>query len=203
MGAFVANIDGPVRAIRAYIGANSGPLTQRTHLMYRDREDIVTDLRVHAIPAVMDFMDYSTGAIGMTYRSSTTPAGVTIDGTNDTVSATLPTWDSVDGAPGSIMTHNVLTTSVGGLTVGQFYRDQTSPPEAQCWGDGSLLGASGPSVGAVPNTDPRTNPFSNLQVRRIVQFGPPSSDPSQIPALAADWAADIDQPLTTATSAVG
>lgn len=36
-GAFVANIDGPVRAIRSYVGANSGPLTQRTHVMYRDR----------------------------------------------------------------------------------------------------------------------------------------------------------------------
>ena len=36
-GAFVANIDGPVRASAATSGANSGPLTQRTHLMYRDR----------------------------------------------------------------------------------------------------------------------------------------------------------------------
>jgi hypothetical protein len=26
-GAFIANIDGPVRAIRSYVGANSGPYT--------------------------------------------------------------------------------------------------------------------------------------------------------------------------------
>ena len=43
-GAFIANIDGPVRAIRSYLGANSGPLTQRD-LFYDHREDIVTQLR--------------------------------------------------------------------------------------------------------------------------------------------------------------
>ena len=50
-GAFLANINGPVRAIRSYIGANSGPYTERTHIFYAQREDIVTDLRVHPIPA--------------------------------------------------------------------------------------------------------------------------------------------------------
>ena len=33
-GAFIANKSGPVRAIRSYIGANSGPLTQREHIFY-------------------------------------------------------------------------------------------------------------------------------------------------------------------------
>ncbi len=59
-GAFIANIDGPVRAIRSYVGANSGPLTERTHVMYRDREETRTNLRVHAIPGIMDYIDYST-----------------------------------------------------------------------------------------------------------------------------------------------
>ena len=62
------------------MGANSGPLTQRTHLMYRDREDVITDLRVHSIPGIMDFVDYSAAASGMTYRSSTLPGGATIAG---------------------------------------------------------------------------------------------------------------------------
>ena len=34
-GAFIANIDGPIRAIRSYIGANSGLKTQRTEIFYR------------------------------------------------------------------------------------------------------------------------------------------------------------------------
>ena len=49
-GAFIANKSGPVRAIRSYIGANSGPLTVRQHVFYERREDITTYLRVHAIP---------------------------------------------------------------------------------------------------------------------------------------------------------
>ena len=34
-GAFIVNKDGPVRAIRSYVGANSGPSTERTHIFYR------------------------------------------------------------------------------------------------------------------------------------------------------------------------
>ena len=60
-GAFVTIKAGPVRAIRSYLGANSGPNTQRTHFFYDRREDIVTNLRVHSIPSIMDFFDYSAG----------------------------------------------------------------------------------------------------------------------------------------------
>ena len=55
-GAFVANIDGPVRGIRSYVGANSGPRTQRTHLMYRaqradrHRSSGACDPRDHGLP---------------------------------------------------------------------------------------------------------------------------------------------------------
>ena len=73
-GAFVANINGPVRAIRAYIGANSGPLTERDHVMYDQRQEVRTFLRVHAIPGVMDLLDYSPAAAGMTYRAARNPA---------------------------------------------------------------------------------------------------------------------------------
>ena len=86
-GAFLANINGPVRAIRSYIGANSGPYTERTHIFYAQREDIVTDLRVHPIPGVMSFFDYSNAAIGMQYTNDRNLAGVPIDGVPDTVAA--------------------------------------------------------------------------------------------------------------------
>lgn len=69
-GAFVANIDGPVRAIRSHIGANSGPLTQRTEIFYDYRYDQITDLRVHAIGGVMSFWDWSEAATGMICRNS-------------------------------------------------------------------------------------------------------------------------------------
>ena len=75
-GAFIANKNGPVRAIRSYIGANSGPLTQREHIFYERRQDIRTFLRVHAIPGIMDYFDYSPAASGMTYKNNVNTGGV-------------------------------------------------------------------------------------------------------------------------------
>lgn len=200
-GAFVANIDGPVRAIRSYIGANSGPLTQRTHRMYRDRIDVETNLRVHSIPAVMDFIDYSSAATGMIYRSSTVPNGVTIDGNADAVGTAAPTWEAVDGPQGQVFTRLKLTTNASGLAEKAFYRDQTSPPETQCWGDGSFLGASGGDItGGIPNTDPRSAGFATFTADRTTQFGSPAGDPSTIPGAAEDWSDDLARPLTVTVS---
>lgn len=202
-GAFVANIDGPVRAIRSYVGANSGPLTQRTHVMYRDREDVTTNLRVHAIPAMMDFVDYSFAAKGMTYRSSTKPSGVPIDGVNDSISTALPTWEAVDGPQGRIYTRNTFRTSQGNLKAGttHFYRNQALPREPQCWGDGSYYGASGSYVQrGIDNTDPRASGAAWLTGTRVNQFLAPAADKAKIPSYAADWAADVDAPLTATVS---
>lgn len=199
-GAFVANIDGPVRAIRSYVGANSGPLTQRTHLMYRDREDVITNLRVHAIPAMMDFVDYSSAARGMTYRSSTKPGGVAIDGVNDAISTTLPRWEAVDGPQGRIYTRNVFSSSQSDLKAGttQFYRDQSRPFDEQCWGDSAYYGASGSFVQrGIANTDPRSSPTAWLTGTRTTQFLAPATDKGKVAAYASDWAADVDAPLTT------
>ena len=202
-GAFVANIDGPVRGIRSYVGANSGPLTQRTHLMYRDREDVITDLRVHQIPAMMDFVDFGAAAQAMTYRSSTVPAGVTVDGVQDTVAGTLASWEAVSGPQGQVVTTNRFVTSVAGLAgaTTQFYRDQATPPETQCWGDSSFLGATGAVIGAtIPTTDPVDAGYATLQGRRTVVFSA-APDPSLVPAVGAALAAQIDTPLTVTVSA--
>ena len=204
-GAFVANIDGPVRAIRSYVGANSGPLTQRTHLMYRDRQDVVTNLRVHAIPAIMDFVDYSLAAKGMKYRSSTKPNGVTIDGLADTISTALPAWEAVDGPQGRIYSRNTFTSTQANLKAGttQFYRDQGMPREPQCWGDATYLGASGSFVETgIGNTDPRSSPATTVTGRRTTQVLAPAADPSKIAAYASDWALDVDTPLTASVAPV-
>lgn len=200
-GAFVANIDGPVRAIRSYIGANSGPLTQRTNVFYRDHQEIRTNLRVHAIPGVLDYLDYSAAALGMTYSSSTTGA-VTIDGTQDSVSATLPTWELVDGAPGSIVTTTRLTTTIPNgddvdAVADQVYLDQTTPSTAQCWGDTHLYGASGSNMNvAIPNTDPQAGSAALLTTDRTVHYGAPGTTPAQAAAVADQ----VDTPLeVTAT----
>ena len=102
-GAFVTNRAGPVRAIRSYVGANSGPLTQRTHLFYRGRHDVVTDLRVHPIGGILDFLAFSPEASGMTYRSSLQPGGLPIDGRPDPPPPPgLMAWHQATGPQGTV-----------------------------------------------------------------------------------------------------
>ena len=55
--------------IRSYLGANSGTYTQREHIFYRSTERVQTFLRVHAIPGIIDFYDYSAAAVGMPTRA--------------------------------------------------------------------------------------------------------------------------------------
>lgn len=199
-GAFIANIDGPVRGIRAYVGANSGPLTQRTHLMYRNQEVVVTDLRVHAIPGVMDFIDFSGAAVGMTYQSESVPDGVTIDGVSDPVPTTPVRWEAVSGEQGMVVTNVDYRSTIvppGGFEskVEWFHRDQTTPPEAQCWGDSSFLGATGPSiVGGIGNTDPAAGAHDTLKGVRTVLFSGAPTAPDLVAGLAGAWSDQLAAP---------
>lgn len=197
-GAFVANLDGPVRAIRSYVGANSGPKTQRTHVFYRDHEETITDLRVHAIPSIADYVDYGAGALGSTYRSSTLPGGVPVDGAADAVPTAIATWEAVHGAQGTVVTTSRFDVSyTPAPTISWFYRDQTSPPEDQCWGDASYYGASGGHItSAIPNTDPATAPYATLQGKRTNVFLPATTNGPTVNTMADALANDIDDPIT-------
>jgi hypothetical protein len=174
-GAFIANRSGPVRAIRSYIGANSGPLTQRDHIFYERREDIRTYLRVHAIPSVMDYFDYSPAADKMTYRNNVNTGGVTIDGEpGDNVTAGQLSWESVDGGQGGLSIVHRTTTDISGFSGSSYYFDDKTPgtgAELQCTGDAFAYGNSGPWLNqSIPNTDPRTTPFNSLLATRTLYF---------------------------------
>jgi len=176
-GAFVANKVGPVRAIRSYIGANSGPLTQREHIFYEQRQDIRTFVRVHGIPGPWDFFDYSSAASGMTYRNNLNTGGVTIDGNPDSVVNGRLTWESVDGPQGGLSISHTLTTDIANLNNTSFYLDDSTPgtgQETQCTGDSQAFGQSGPWLNsALPNTDPTLGPASTLQSVRTIYFEAP------------------------------
>lgn len=154
-GGYATNVDGPVRVIRSYLGANSGTYTQREHVFYRGTERVQTFLRVHGIPGVMDFYDFNAAAIGMRYSSSSTPAGVTINGVPDTTGTTAPTWEAVTGGPGALVSTTSAQTNIAGLATQAYYTDNSAPATVQCTGDAFEYGASGTRIpGAIPNTDP-------------------------------------------------
>ena len=154
-GAFVVNKSGPVRAIRSYIGANSGPLTQRDNIFYERRQEIRTYLRVHAIGGITDFFDYSPSASGMTYYNNLNPSGVTIDGVPDSVVLGPIPWEMVTGSQGSLMMAGSVTTNITGLSPTSYYLDDSTPGVTQCTGDAFAYGSSGTMINqSIPCTDP-------------------------------------------------
>jgi hypothetical protein len=200
-GGYIANIDGPVRAIRSYIGANSGTYTQRDHVYYRSSEVTTTYLRVHpGISVISQFLDYSPAADGMTYRNSAHPAGVPIDGvpdpaleTGNTLGPQL-TWEQVTGGQGTLTVINRLATNMPGVNVGSYYQDDLTPTTQQCTGyaDAEAHGASGPTItNAGQNTDPTLGPAFDFTGTRVTYFSAPGGDA----ALATKRSAQVDAPL--------
>ncbi len=172
-GAFVVNRSGPVRAIRGYIGANSGPYTEREHVFYRRSEEIRTFLRVHPIGSILDFFDYSPAAAGMTYRNPLNTAGMTIDGVPDAPAAGAPLWEQVSGPQGSLSILNMLDADFP-TTITSYYLDDSTPAVTQCTGDSAAYGSSGTNItSSLPNTDPRLGPANSLTSSRQLYFDPP------------------------------
>jgi len=207
-GAFAANIDGPVRAVRSFIGANSGTYTQRTNIFTRHRQDIVTDLRVHAIPGIIEHLDWSEAAIGMTYRNSAMANGVTIDGIADAAPDTVPAWETVSGPQGTVhLTQHVesdLPFPGGSFEAAAdfFYLDELNSAIDQCWGDPHFLGASGFSyLSGVPNTDPAgSGTVYDLRTTRHITYSAPVAADIDLSLIAAALAAQQDAPPTVVVS---
>jgi hypothetical protein len=181
-----------VRAIRSYLGANSGPLTQRDHIFYAQREDITTYLRVHLIPGVMDFFDYSPAASGMIYYNNLNTGGVTIDGNPDSVSPGAITWELVTGAQGSLVMAGRVATNVPGFAYTSYSLDDTTPPDTQCTGDAFAYGSSGAWINqTIPCTDPSMSCTSYLQSARTMYYGAPGVTVANAQTLSSDSAVPL------------
>jgi hypothetical protein len=153
-GAFICNIDGPVRTIRSAVGTNSGPLTQFEWISYERRQDMRNFLRVHAIKGVVSFIDYSPQAAGMTYMNNNNPAGVTVDGKPDKVKPGPLAWELIFGKQGSLATIYHADGSVP-VKVSSYYNDDAETTIRQVSGDKAAIGASGTwIVGGIASTDP-------------------------------------------------
>ncbi len=197
-GGFLANIEGPVRSIRSYLGANSGYATQRDHLFYARRHEITTYCRVHPIPGALDYMDYSSGALGMRYFDQTNPGGCLVDGVQDNLDSSMPLWEMLTGPQGTLTIVRGGQIDVGGaFRLQHYYNDQTNPQYTQCTGDSHEYGASGPwIVGAIWNTDPLLGPAGILVLTQVEYFDPPG----QGTALALARAEEEARPLQVQTS---
>jgi len=205
--AYVTVKAGPVRVIRSYMGAVSGPLTQRTHWFYEGRQDIATDLRVHNIVSIFDAFDYTSNANGMVYRNSLNTNGVTIDGVPDALTIGDIQWEQVSGAQGTIsILHRRVTSMVTPAdgTFLSYYDDNSANPASNCTGDGQAWGTSG--VGATFTgsvcTDPMASGCNNqwyrtFQARRTVYADAPNSPPT----LASNYDQQFNSPLVMTTTA--
>jgi hypothetical protein len=206
-GTYVVVKDGPVRALRSFMGANSGPYVQREHIYYADHEANTIFLRVHAMPDLYSWTDYAPSAIGMTYRDVNNPGGVPVDGNPDELVPTTDVangeygWQQLSGAQGSVSSVVSAQTDIPNPSFGNYYLDDstpTAPNETQCGGDGQSIGASGFGIlGATPNTDPRFAVFNNLTVERTRFFGPPSDGVAEAEA----YTSRVAQPLTGSAAA--
>jgi len=197
-GAFIVNRTGPVRALRGYVGANSGPTTYRIHWFYEEREEILSALRVHPIPGLMDYFDYSPLAAGMRYFDDLNPAGVTVDGEPDPVAAGPFSWEMITGAQGTLAHTFRIATDIPNFSYTLYYSDDTTPPYQQCTGDAYEYGASGfQDENPVPNTDPSQQPVFIAEVTRLIRYGPPNEPAS----FASDFAQEVAHPLVVSRSA--
>jgi hypothetical protein len=174
-GAFSTNKTGPVRAIRSYVGANSGPYVQRDNVFYDAREEVRTYVRVHPIGGVMDLLDYSRAAVGMTYRNSLNPQGVTVDGMPDTIATGLPDWEQVSGTQGTLTSVYRIDRLPAGVTVTGYYADQLAPDPrvlSLCTGDADALALSGVCFNSpIPNTSGSGAP--PFETTRVIYADPP------------------------------
>ena len=203
-GAFVVNKVGPIRALRGYVGANSGPNTQATHAFYDLRFDTSIDLRVHGIPGVAAYLDLGREATGMTFRNPEVPSGVTVDGQPDAVPAGAPTWWTLDGPQGGLGTALSVETDLS-TDPRTRYDDDLTPATAQCTGDGEAIGEAGAAFGTLACTDPGMLPGSPGCTHRFRTTTATVATPAGQGdgALVRAWTDDARTPLEVSTSTFG
>jgi hypothetical protein len=159
-GAFLANIDGPVRAIRSLVGANSGILTQRDHVFWQRREDMRTHIRLHPIDyAMQDSMNLALPVLGMRYyASSLEGAEIVMDGVpeGDPKPKGTPAWEMLTGPQGTVISSQIPFINAPGTKSVAAFSNDLGPTPLPCTGGLYALEVFGwrvePEIG---NTDPR------------------------------------------------
>ncbi|MEN0045866.1 MAG: T9SS type A sorting domain-containing protein [Bacteroidota bacterium] len=155
-GPIVANVDGPVRAIRSVMGANSGTFMQLDILFTECRTENQMFYRLHPANGYYDAFDLNSDAIGMTFSNDQNTAGVSIDGNRDQLNKDNPNeWELITGSQGSIVATYTFDTDLQLGTEDQYdqglvegfvaaYQSDLGPGEPrECTGDEESYNASG------------------------------------------------------------
>jgi hypothetical protein len=195
-GTYVTLREGPLRAIRAYYGSNSGTINERTHVFYEGREDVLSYVRVHPIPGISEGLDLSSDAMGMRYYNSQNRAGLDIDGVPDVFDRTLATWEMVTGATQNtvLSVHRTPRAELGPMTSAyvpqMFFIDDGGALTCVCSGDAVMIGAHGVALRTsginLPNTDPRLPTPGVLTTVRTLYGLPGTTTVETADAMSAD-----------------
>ncbi|MBK8171987.1 MAG: hypothetical protein IPK60_16800 [Sandaracinaceae bacterium] len=138
-----------MRAIRDHLGSNSGPITEGIYRFYERSEEIEMRLRVHQIGGVMDLIDYSDAAKGMSYSDSVND-DLSIDGNADEYVPGALEYEVVSGTQGSLTHALQFETNITGLSMSSYYLDEDpAVTEPQCTGDDAAIGVSGPIIASM------------------------------------------------------
>jgi hypothetical protein len=197
-GAFVVNKSGPVRALRSYMGSNSGPLTQNTHVFYDKTAITRTELRVHGIPNVGAAVNLSREAVGMTFRNPQVPGGVTIDGQPDNVPTNaVPTWWTYSGAQGGLAVSTTFDVDATQPASGVYEDNFNGSANAACSGSRESIGHSGAHFNSwIQCTDPGSGCTNHLRSEFRLVATPGSTSPADLQKIGEQGL----KPLTVAVS---
>ena len=205
--AFVANISGPVRAIRSQMGANSFTYLVLTDVFYPHREDTVIELRGHAgLPAFASYDDLTTGLTGLRYDDPAN-VGIPFVGSPDAFTAVTKSgdlshmpdaWSMVSGPAGALVTTRALESDIADVRATSDWRDVAG--SRVCTGDSSSWGLNGVILsrasGSFPNTDPTLGASNTLTSMRWRYFNAPGLTRRS----AAKLATQAQTPLITSVS---
>lgn len=179
----ITNKTGPIRAIRAYMGAGDDSFTQRTHIFYEGKQDIITNVRTDAPLFYFDLFNYNSNIQDMHYSSNSFIDGRMIDGDEDNTITDLPAqWEMVTGEQGTLFvvhdvkTQDTIQTLDGAL--GNYWSDDTQNPNFNCSGTATDYGTSGISIDfmelCTTPSNPNCNPDNFLEMKRTVYFAEPN-----------------------------
>lgn len=183
-GTHIASTNGPLRAIRSVMGANSGHLLQRTYWFYEYWVEIQTDWRVHPVRGLFENIDWNSNLQDMTYYNAHHLDGLPVNGQPDQIDTTFSPWQLISGPLGSVWIFTDYQATFELWSLRQYFLDEWNSSIDQCVGDDHAFGQCGYFIEQqIPNTDPRQSDCYQLNYRQYLFFLPPHQTPQDTEVL--------------------